>query len=589
MALRLEGKATTEHFTRALSCFSRCSRWKEALSLLADMIKCRHPPPDVHCYNAVISACCRAGKWPEALPILESMEEEGVDPDMNCYNGIMLGLSKAGQWQLALRFLKEARRRGLEPDVYSYSSCVSACDKGGRWKEALQLLGDMEEGGVEPNVVIFGAALSACGRKGRWREAERLMASMVSRGLEMTPLTASGLIRAYGEAGKWEKSVEVLKSVRKPNVVNTNLALSALAKAGEWERALELLEDSPVSDVCSYNAVLDALQHSDDADLILELYRDLRRCARRPGQESFKYRPDAVTISCVVKGLYRCGRADLAMTAFDGALQEKRKLNLDTQSFNSALAACAEACDWQKALEYLSAMRLFPGANPDIVTYNTVMNALEASGKAAETLRILSAISEAGLSPDEYSFGAAIRSLMSLAPGMRQKACDRLLHLMREQGVSPGRFAQNAALRVYGSEGLVSKVHEVWSQVEERTEDAYAHVMEAFDLCGDIQGIREILAQAAQQGCATAKMYNCALNACTHAGDWDAAWDVRHNMQAAGVEADAFTYQALIGACTSTERPLDLALSLWKEMGAQGIKRTLATYHCMIAAYTHCT
>jgi pentatricopeptide repeat protein len=81
--------------------------------------------PDAISYNAVIGACASAGRWKEALTVLdECYNEQGVEPNIYIYTNAMRACAKGGNTQKALSLLQVVKDKGLAVDSYCYTAVI---------------------------------------------------------------------------------------------------------------------------------------------------------------------------------------------------------------------------------------------------------------------------------------------------------------------------------------------------------------------------------------------------------------------------------------------------------------------------------
>jgi pentatricopeptide repeat domain-containing protein 1 len=132
--------------------------------------------PDEISYNAVIGACASAGKWKEALDVLdECYNEPDVEPNIYIYTNAIRACAKAGKTQRALSLLDIVKEKGLPVDSYCYTAAIDACSKGKQWKKALDLFDEMEEKGIVPTQVTYSVTISALGNGLQWERALSLL------------------------------------------------------------------------------------------------------------------------------------------------------------------------------------------------------------------------------------------------------------------------------------------------------------------------------------------------------------------------------------------------------------------------------
>ena len=83
--------------------------------------------PTVITYNALISACEKAGQSDRAFEVYNVMRHERVTPTVITYSALISACANAGQWRQALDlFEKDMPRTGAHPDVASHISLQDA-------------------------------------------------------------------------------------------------------------------------------------------------------------------------------------------------------------------------------------------------------------------------------------------------------------------------------------------------------------------------------------------------------------------------------------------------------------------------------
>ena len=85
------------------------------------------------------------------------------------------------------------------------------------------------------------------------------------------------------------------------------------------------------------------------------------------------------------------------------------------------MTACARAGQPDEATKLLDEM-LRASVEPTLVTFNTVMDAMQRGGRWEKTLNLLQRMRDRGLAPDEASYGMAIVACRKTARGARAAA-----------------------------------------------------------------------------------------------------------------------------------------------------------------------
>ncbi|MBW8831171.1 MAG: hypothetical protein JF606_17460 [Burkholderiales bacterium] len=156
------------------------SHLEGAFACVKAMVEQAGVDPDVITYNALISACEKAGKVERALEIFEGMRAAGIIPNVITYSALISACEKAGKVKTALKFFDGMRAAGIIPNVITYSALISACEKAGQAELALKIFDDMRAAGIIPNVITYNALISACVRGGHSADARRLLKEAVS-------------------------------------------------------------------------------------------------------------------------------------------------------------------------------------------------------------------------------------------------------------------------------------------------------------------------------------------------------------------------------------------------------------------------
>lgn len=152
---------------------NRNNSWRRAYFLVVEMREAGLVP-EVKTYNAVLAVCQRAGAWRGALEVLEEMksgrakrpvmlsarrgeagagesawvEEAAPRPDLVSFNTAMGACGKAGRWEEALRLLDELSDFGLSPDAISYNTAAAACARAENWDRAQETVDRGRDAGV---------------------------------------------------------------------------------------------------------------------------------------------------------------------------------------------------------------------------------------------------------------------------------------------------------------------------------------------------------------------------------------------------------------------------------------------------------
>ena len=456
-----------------LACLRAGGQWRRALEVLEEMRAGGAEVnggagvrPDLGCYAVVMSTLGEAGRWEQALELLRFLQKQGAA-------GVAAGAGAAG-WD-AERLVAEASEGGAAissspaagPNLVCYNAALNACARAREGPAALNLLEEMEARGIF-DTASFNCAMLACRGMGQWQKATAILERMINGeaarrggdGEDGDGVNGFAGPPAAAAAGA-PRGVRPRATVPRPNAYSFSACITACGDVGQADVAVGLLRRMPAAGVAPnvvvFNAVIRAVSRGINGPASgVSAVREGWSWADG-GVPAARIHPDAELDGGGGSGGNSWRRAY-------GLLVEMRELGLvpEVKSYNSILAVCQRAEAWKGAVEVLEEMKrgktkrpigLNPSrraANaddatsrwveepvppPDVCSFNTAMGACGKAGQWEEALRLLSELSEFGLSPDATSYNTAA------AACARAEKWDRAAEIInrgREVGVLEG-------------------------------------------------------------------------------------------------------------------------------------------------------
>lgn len=294
-------------------------------------------------------------KLPErAEELFQLVRISYVNPSLRCtfvYNAAIALLSDGGRskhssleggWKRGLDLLEEMRSLQLSPSVHTYTSLMHALMRGWKLEQVLKLFERMRSENLSPNVITYSTLISAYGKLGRWEDVLSTLQQMNEEGV-------------------------------KPNLWTYNNVMFALNSSQQWSRTLQVYEWLAQEDVhmntFSYNAVLNACSQ-------LNAFRRAMAVASEMRQNNVPR--DEFTYGALMAVSERTGHWQQAMELLEEAHQAP-SCTISTVMCNTAISACVQAGEWQRALsvqEWMASAR----CKPDIVTHTVMLGALNQGG-----------------------------------------------------------------------------------------------------------------------------------------------------------------------------------------------------------------
>lgn len=422
-----------------LACLRAGGQWQRALEVLEEMragaevnggVGVR---PDLGCYAMAMSTLGEAGRWEQALELLRFLQKQGAA-------GVAAWAGAAGWDAKQLAAEASGGRAAISsspaagPNLVCYNAALAACARAREGPAALNLLEEMEARGIF-DTASFNCAMLACRGMGQWQKATAILERMINGETVRRDGDGDGMNGFAGAAAAAAASAPGgvrprTTTVPRPNAYSFSACITACGDVGQADVAVELLRMMPgagvAPNVVVFNAVIRAVSRSINGPASgVSAVGEGWSWAGGGGVSAARIDPDAE---------HDGGWGESSWRRAYGLLVEMRELGLvpEVKSYNTILAVCQRAEVWKGAVEVLEEMKrgktkrpigLSPDRKaasaeasrwiadsvppPDICSFNTAMGACGKAGQWEEALRLLSELSDFGLSPDATSYNTA--------------------------------------------------------------------------------------------------------------------------------------------------------------------------------------
>ena len=396
-------------------------QWKQSLELLEQMHQSQMQM-DIISFNSSI-ASCEANHWQVALYLRSALE--ALESNIVTQNSLMMACNKAQQWMKSLDLWDGLAEHRLDPTSISYTSVMGTCEAGARWIEALQFFKNMQLSNIT-HIAVHTAAISACGKGGNWEVALFLLCSMESLQIRASLISINAAIDACAIAEQWSAAMTLLMDLRRSNMQWDTITYTSLITAcREWPDAISLLCEAHTKtlgqNLVLHNASISALQEKwegsllllqDVTTLVLEPSINTLNSALASSSEEWQHSLQLLN----EMGPLNVKAVKAGTSGGRGSPGPFSHLKPDVTSVTSVLMSFSNG-DWQMAYFLLSRF-LRRNFEPDLVTYNTLMNACVKGLQWERTLQILNGLlkwevgelTPNGISPGEKSFLQAIQA-----------------------------------------------------------------------------------------------------------------------------------------------------------------------------------
>ena len=256
--------------TSSISEHSRCSRWRDAISLWCKLPE-KGLEPNTFTFNAAMAACGQGSLWPGSLRLFADARLRGVEIDTVSLNSCLS--ARKGQalstWKSALSFLMPCQRAALRLDAFTCTAFFSVA-KGSWWRarsflesqlqEAIPTAGNLQlrnaylssalkddwdvalwllQEPMPQDAVTFKAISSPFSRSIAWWACMALLEDLRIQGLQSmgtTGTTPTFLVSSFARGELWQRALGSLRCHRSPAAITATT--SACERAGLWEFAV---------------------------------------------------------------------------------------------------------------------------------------------------------------------------------------------------------------------------------------------------------------------------------------------------------------------------------------------------------------
>ncbi|GAB2293899.1 hypothetical protein Dimus_028111 [Dionaea muscipula] len=296
---------------------------------------------------------------------------------------------------------------------------------------------------------------------------------------------------------------------------------------------------------------------------------------------------DVMNAQMVAVILSVLGKANQEVFAVEIFTRTQHALSGSARVYNAMMGVYARSGKFTKVEELLNVMRE-RGCEPDIITFNTVINARLKSGPMEPNLAIdlLNEVRRSRIQPDTITYNTLISAC---SRGSNLQEAVRIYCDMEAHGCPPDLWTYNAMISVFGRCGLASKADSLLKKLKSTgfLPDAvtYNSVLYAFAREGNVEKVRDICMEMMKRGFEKCEMtYNTIIHMYGKKGEYELALQLYRDMKLSGRSPDAVTYTVLIDSLGKGNKMREAA-NLMSEMLDSGVKPNLCTYSALICGY----
>ncbi|XP_030466515.1 pentatricopeptide repeat-containing protein At3g58590 [Syzygium oleosum] len=383
------------------------------------------------------------------------------------------------------------------PDVVSWNIMIGALAKTGKPEVALELFSRMSMDGLLPNQATFVSTVNACTGFEVQVYGEFMHAKIIRNAFQSDVLIGSALVDFYVKFENLEAAHHCFNEIREKNVVSWSALISGYATKSS-STSLYLLQEMVrlgfQPNEFSFSAVLKGSYASE--------LQQLHCLITKMGYECNDYVQSSLITSYAKNGLIS------GALAFVTAPGER----LAVVSSNAIAGIYNKTGQFHDTLKLLSALE-----EPDVVSWNIVIEACARSGNYREVFELFSYMHMCGVRPDKYTFVSllvACCKLYNLATGSSVHGL-----MIKTDFSCCDAIVCNVLMDMYGKCGCIGSTVKTFDEMSDRNIISWTVLISALGANGYANNALERFREMESEGIQPDGIaFTAVLTACRHGG-----------------------------------------------------------------------
>ena len=408
--------------------------------------------------------------WSTVVSRLSATSDDGPTESLRLFAAVCRRIRAVGDASLTV----EAR-----PDTAAFNAAFNACANLGDVQRFAQLFEEMPEWGVRPDVLTYNVVIKLCARVDRKDLLPLVLEKILREGLTPCNTTLHSLVAAYvgfRELGTAEKIVQAMRErradvcsiLRNPKSqehepegeenADAHAFLEKLVRPDdEEEDKLLLLPRTYAPDSRIYTTLMKGYMKEGRVSDVIQMVEAMRR------EENPSCRPDQVTYTTVITALVNAGLMDRARSVLaEMALQG---VPANRVTYNVLLKGYCELLQLEKAKELVKEMGGKIGIEPNVVSYNILIDGCILVDDSAGALTYFNEMRERGIAPSKVSYTTLMKAFaLTGQPKLSHKVFDEM---SKDPRVRVDQVAWNMLIEGYCRIGLIEEAKKLVERMKE--------------------------------------------------------------------------------------------------------------------------
>lgn len=374
-----------------------------------------------------------------------------------------------------------------KPDTAAFNNVLNACANMGDGKMFLKLFEEMSEFGVEADILTYNVMIKLCARCDRKELLVFVLERVLQRGVPLCMTTLHSLVAAYvgfGDIETAEKMVQAMREKRRDlckilrEATLKDLSEDEEGEVGDenesrnWVNVFDkllpnwiefsnseppLLPKAYAPDSRIYTTLMKGYMKQGRVTDTVRVLEAMRR------QDDSASHPDHITYTTVVSALVKAGSMDRARQV----LAEMTRIGVPANriTYNILLKGYCQRLQIDKAKELLKEMTDDANIEPDVVSYNTLIDGCIQVDDSAGALVFFNEMRSKGIAPTKISYTTLMKAFaLSGQPKLANKVFDEMF---KDPRVKVDLIAWNMLVEGYCRLGLVEEAKKIIQRMKE--------------------------------------------------------------------------------------------------------------------------
>ncbi|KAI4298277.1 hypothetical protein L6164_031855 [Bauhinia variegata] len=405
--------------------------------------------------NSMISGLAQQGFSDKALEFFKKMHLEWLKPDFVTIASVLSACASVGALLKGKQLHSYAIKAGMSSDLILEGSLLDLYVKCSDiesahdffittetenvvlWNmmlvchgqldnlnESLQIFRQMQVEGIVPNQFTYPSILRTCTSVGALDLGEQIHTQIVKTGFQFNVYVSSVLIDMYAKLGKLDTALEILRRLKKDDLVSWTAMIAGYAQHGMFTEALTLFEE-----------MQDRAIQSDNIGF-----------------------SSAISACAGIQALDQ-GRQIHAQSCVSGYLNDL--------SIGNALVSLYARCG-KVSEAYLAFKKIFAKDN---VSWNSLLSGFAHSGHCEEALNVFARMNKAGVELNLFTFGSAVSAAANIAD---LKLGKQIHAMIKKTGYDSEAEASNVLITLYAKCGSIDDARRKFYEMPEKNEHPLA-------------------------------------------------------------------------------------------------------------------